>query len=103
MVFQNILLPEILLTLVSLKCLSLVWWSNLTQKFLCFMYVSQFSLDLFLLELLLALILRIIAFMRDLVIKTLLKRRTFTLTGAILFRVSRKTTWKLENLSVNLV
>ena len=38
MVFQNgFLLSEIILTLISLKYFSLVWRSNLTQKFLCFL------------------------------------------------------------------
>ena len=98
MVFQNgFLLSEIILTLISLKYFSLVWRSNLTQKFLCFFQLSQFPSDLCLLKLFLSLDPSIIAFLRDLVIKTLLlKRRTFTLTGAILFKTSRKTAWKVE-------
>ena len=50
MVFQNFLLSDILLTLISLKYFPLVWWSNLTQKFLIFLKLSQFSSELFFLE-----------------------------------------------------
>ena len=97
MVIQNFWLSEILLTLITLKCFSLVWRSNLTQKFLCFLYLSQVSSDLFLLNLFLSLELSVIAFLRDLVVKALLlKRRTFTLTSGILFKSSRKTYWRVD-------
>ena len=59
--------------------------------------LSQFSSDLCFLKLFLSLDLSITAFLRDLVITALLlKRRTFTLTGAILFRISMNTAWKVE-------
>ena len=78
-------MSEILFTLISLKYFSLVWRSNLTQKF-------QFSSDLCLLKIFLSLDLSIIAFLRDLVKETLLlKRRTFTLIGAILLKICRIT------------
>ena len=73
---------------INITNFSLVWWSNLTQIFLC-------SSDFFLLKLFLRLDLSIIE--RDLVVKTLLlKRRTFTLTAANLFKISRKTAWKAD-------
>ena len=97
MVIQNFLLSEILLTLITLKYFSLVQRTNLTQKFLCFLDLSQFSSDLFLLKLYLSLELSVIAFLGDLVIKALLsKRKIFTLTSAILFKSSRKIAWKVD-------
>ena len=79
------------------KMFSLVWRSNLTQKSLCFLHLSQFSSDLFLLKLFLSLELSVIVFLRDLVVKALLlKRRTFTLTSAIFFKSSRKTYWRVD-------
>ena len=76
-------MSEILFTLISLKYFSLVWRSNLTQKF-------QFSSDLCLLKIFLSLDLSIIAFLRDLVKETLLLKRR-TLIGAILLKICRIT------------
>ena len=39
--FQKFLLSEIRLTLMSLKYFSLVWHSNLTYKFICFLKLSR--------------------------------------------------------------
>ena len=66
------------------------------EKFPSYNYPS-FHQTFFLLKLFLHLGLRIIAFLRHVVIKALLlKRRTFILTGAILFKTSRNTASKLE-------
>ena len=94
--FQNFLLSEILVTLISLKHFSLVWGSNLTKKIpLLLTIVPVFIRTL--LKLFLSLDLSIIAFLRDLVIKaSFLKQRTFTLTGVISFTISRDTAWKVE-------
>ena len=60
-------------------------------------YITLRAMGIRLLKSFLSLDLGIIAFLRELVIKTLmLKRRTFTLTRAILFKISRKTAWKVE-------
>ena len=56
----------------------------------------SFQQTFFLLKLFLSLDLSIIAFLRAFVIKALLlKRRTFTLTGPILFKISRNTASKV--------
>ena len=81
-VFHNFLLSEILLTLMSQKYFSLVF--NITITLLLIIvpvFIGPFFAGS-----------KHYRFSERLVIKPLLlKRRTFTLTGAILFEVSRNT------------
>ena len=72
---------------VNVTKIFLVWWSNLTQEIsLLFIIIPVFNRPFFV-EIVFESGSNIIAFLRDLVVKALLlKRRTFTLTGAILFK-----------------
>ena len=78
-----------------LKYFSLIWQSNLTQKFLSALVIPVFIRTI-LVKLLLCLDLLIIAFLRDLVIKAMfLKCRIFAITAAILFKMPTKIVWKV--------